>query len=150
MAAFIFPTLEQIRVVTANQLPYKTGLSKLFKAAVVFTPNLAAADLAAVEADFSGYAPITETTLPNPYPDQINGGVSFEIPTIQYQCASPLTVPNDIYGGWFETAGGVLLMAWQLITPYPMNAPLLALPLNLILNQYGSNDVKVLIAGLPQ
>lgn len=150
MAQFLFTQVQQIRVLTANQLPYKTGLSKLFKSAIVFNQFLAAADFAAIEADFSGYAALTETTLPNPYPDQTNGGVSFEVPTIQYQVADPVVVGNDIYGGWFESSAGVLLMAWQLLSPWPMQNALDALPLNLILNMYGSNDVKVLIGGVPQ
>lgn len=150
MVQSLFDQVQQLRVITANQLPWKTGLCKLFKSTIAFTPFLAAADFAAIECDFSGYAAFTETTLPNPYPDPVNGGVSFEVPTIQYQCADPVVISNDVFGGWFESSAGVLLMAFLLPTPFPMNAPLVALPLNIIVNMYGSNDVKVLIGGDPQ
>ena len=150
MAQFIFTQARQIVIATAAQLPYKTGVSKLFKSAFVPNAFTVSADLTAIEADFSGYAAVTETALPDPYPDAINGGVSFEIPTIQYQVADPATVGNSIYGGWFESSGGLLLMAWWLLTPWPMDVALHALPLNLIINMFGSDDVKVNIAGVPQ
>lgn len=150
MAAFIFPTLEQIRVITANQLPYKTGLAKLFKSAITLTEALAAADLAAIEADFTGYAAITETTLPDVYVDENRGGVSFAIPTLQYNTGNAPVTGNDIYGGWFETAGGVLLMAWALDEPYAMQAINQSMPIDLIINMYGTNQVYVSVNGIPQ
>lgn len=150
MAQYIFTQVQMLRVLTANQLPWKTGLCKLFKEAITFTPFTVAADLAAIEADFTGYAAVTETTLPDPYPDQVNGGVSFEVPTIQFQVDDPATVGNDIYGGWFESSAGVLLGAFSLLTPWAMQNALDALPLNLIVNMYGSNDIKVNIAGVAQ
>jgi hypothetical protein len=150
VANFIFDEVERLRVITATQLPYKTGLAKLFKSAIVFSPALAQADLAAIEADFTGYAAITETTLPLPYLDLIKGGVSFQVPTLPYQVASPATVGNQIYGGWFETAGGVLLMAWQLANPWSMQQPFAAMNVDLIVNMYGSNQVYVAVNGDPQ
>lgn len=150
MANFITPQVDQLRIITATQLPWKTGLCKLFKEPIEFLPGIVSADLAAIEADFSGYAAKTETTLPLPYPDFVNGGVSFQVPTLQYQVASPATIGNSIYGGWFEDAGGLLLMAWQLESPQPMTIALQVLFLDLILNQGGSNQLYVLINGVPR
>jgi len=150
MVAFIFPTAEQITVAGAIKTPYATGVLKLFKSQIDLTLALAAADLAAIEADFSGYAAITLTTLPPVFVDGNRGGVSFQIPTQQWNVSDPATIQNDIYGGWIETAGGVLLMAWELLDAWPMTSPHSALALDVLINTYGTNQVYVNINDLPQ
>lgn len=150
MAGFLIPLIDQLRIVTAMQLPYKTGLLKLFKEAIVFDKSLDAAALAAIEADFTGYSAITLTTLPVPYADPNHGGISFQIPTQQWNTSATPTVLNNIYGGWIEDAGGLLLMAWQISNPVPMEVPHRALVLDQIVNQFGSNQVYISINGTPQ
>lgn len=150
MAGFIFPTTNQLAAVTLMKTPYATGLLKLFKSAIPFVPTLLAADLAAIEADFSGYVAKTLVSLPAAYVDPVNGGVSFTIPTQQWNVASTPTVHNDIFGGWIEDAGGLLLMAWQIDSPYAMQLAGQSLPLELTLNFFGSNQVYVDIAGVPR
>ena len=150
MVSFIFPSVEQIRIITAQQLPWKTGLCKLIKEAIPLVPSMVAADLDAVEADFSGYAAVTETTLPVPYADPQRGGFSFQIPTIQFNTANPTTVGNDIYGGWFEDSGGLLLMAFVLSNPVEMQTPNAALVLDILVNMFGTNQVYVNINDIVQ
>lgn len=150
MANFIFPNTERIAAVTAIQTPFATGKIRLIQSPLTLTPGMNEADLVAVEADYTGYAAKTLTTLPAPYIDQVNGGVSFEIPTQQFDIGATPTVFNDIYGGWVEDSGANLLMAFTVINPYPMQGVGDALPLNLILNFFGSNQVYVLFAGVPQ
>lgn len=150
MAGFIFPTSDQLAAVTLMKAPYATGLLKLFKEAIPFVPTLSAADLALIEADFTGYAAKTLTTLPEVYVDPVNGGVSFTIPTQQWNVGSTPTIGNDIFGGWIEDATGNLLMAWQIDSPYGMQNAGNSLPLELTLNFFGSNQVYVDIAGVPR
>ncbi len=150
MAGYLFNMVERLRVITANQLPYKTGLAKLFKTPIVFNQGMVAADLVAIECDFTGYVAVTETTLPAPYVDPSRGGVSFQVPTLNYATGSPLVTGNDVCGGWFETAGGVLLMAWQIDIPWPMQVIDMAMPVDLIVNMYATNQVYVSINGVPQ
>lgn len=150
MVSFIYPSSAQITAVTAIQLPYKTGLLKLFKSAIAFTPELTAADLTAIECDFTGYAAITFTTLPVPFLDGVRGGTSFQVPTQQFNTSNPTTVGNDVYGGWFETAANAILMAFAFAAPWPMQSPNSALPLDALLNFFGSNEVYVNISDIPQ
>lgn len=150
MVSFLYTNVELLRIITAEQLPYKTGLAKLFKEQIVFTQFLAAADFTAIECDFTGYAAITETTLPDPYLDPVRGGYSFQVPTLQYNTGDPVVTENDVWGGWFETAAGVLLCAWQLPVSKPMNAIDMSLPIDLIINMGGTNQVYISINGVPQ
>lgn len=149
MALFVYPEAAQIIAVTAVQLPYETGLLKLIKSDVALTPALTAADLAAIECDFTGYVPITFTALPSPYEDINYGGVSFQVPTQQFVTSNPTTVGNDVYGGWIETAAAALLMAFTFAAPFPMQNPNNALPLALVLNFFGSGQVYATINGIP-
>lgn len=150
MVAFVYTNVEQLRIITATQLPYKTGLAKLFQAQIAFSPLMVAADLAAIECDFTGYAAITETTLPDPFLDGLRGGYSFQVPTLQYNTGAAPVTGNDVWGGWFETAGGVLLCAWELQTSWPMQTIDQSMPIDLIINMFGSNQVYVNIAGTPR
>lgn len=150
MAGFIFPTANQLAAVTLMKTPYATGKLKLFKSAIPFVPTLAAADLDAIEADFTNYAAIVLSTLPAAYVDPVAGGVSFTIPTQQWDVDPTPTVGNDIFGGWIETSAGLLLMAWQLDSPYAMQLAGQSLALELTLNFFGSNQVYVDIGGVPR
>jgi hypothetical protein len=151
MLTFLYPTLNQLAMVTAIKTPYATGLLKLVKSAITFTPALTVADLTAIEADFSGYAPITLTTLPPAYLDIVNGGVSFTIPTVQWtRTLGTPDVGNDIWGGWIENAGGDLLMAWGITPTWGMQDVHDALPLEVTFNFFGTNNLYLSIAGMPQ
>lgn len=152
MVSYLYTNVELLRIIVAEQLPYKTGLAKLFQSQIAFNPLLAQADFDAIECDFTGYAAITETTLPDPYLDNVRGGVSFQVPTLQYNTGNAPVTGNDVWGGWFETAGGVLLCAWQLAVSKPMNAIDQSLPIDLIINFNGNagNQVYVSINGVPQ
>lgn len=150
MAGFMYPLVEQLHLIGLLKTQMATGVLGLIKSPITFTPGLAEADFAAIEADFTGYARITLTTLPAAFSDPINGGVSFQIPTQQWTTSSSVTVANAIYGGWIEDSTGLLLMAWQINVPWQMGQPNVALPLDLLVNQYGSNQVLVSIQGTPQ
>ena len=150
MATWIYPQSQQITAVTATQLPFVTGLLKLIKSSIALTPTLTAADLAAVECDFTGYAHVTFTALPAPYADSKYNGVSFDIPTQLFQVGSPVVTGNDVYGGWIEDSAHALLVAFLFNAPFPMQAAHVGMPLSLILNFYGSNQVYADIGDTPQ
>jgi hypothetical protein len=151
MLTFLYPAVNQLAMVTSIKTAYATGLLKLVKSAIAFTPNLDVATLTAIEADFSGYAAKTLTTLPPAYYDVVNGGVSFTIPTQQWtRTLGTPDVPNDIFGGWIENAGGDLLMAWGITTSWGMQAVGDALPLEITLNFFGTNELYLSIGGVPQ
>jgi hypothetical protein len=151
MAAWVYPTTNQLSIVGGIKTPMATGVLKLFKAALVpLLPSVVIGDLTAIEADFSGYAAKTLTTLPAPFVDPVNNGISFQIPTVQWDCANPLTVPNQIFGGWMEDAGGNLLWVWEINNPWQMDATGKSLPLAALLNWFGTWQIYIDIAGVPQ
>jgi len=86
----------------------------LFRAAMGITinPALTLAELVAAEATYTGYAAEEITTFAAPLLNPL-GGASTNSGTVQFQIASPYTVPNVIGGGWIQTAGGVLVAAWD-------------------------------------
>jgi hypothetical protein len=141
MAQLLYPLAAEIVSVTAVQLPFKTGTVALFKEAITFGPFLTEADLAAIEANFTGYARKTLTTLPAAFPDAQNGGASFVLPTQSFAVGSTPTVFNDIFGGWIEDSSANLLFAFQLTSPWGMNEALVALNLEVLFNFFGNNLV---------
>lgn len=147
VADSVFPLADQITELGAVRTPYLTGKAKLFNAAIAFTSYLAAADLAAIEANFVGYAAVTFTSAGPVYVDPA-GGVSFDLAAAVF-VATDGTMPNDIYGGWVEDSTGLLLFAWQMVTPYSMGAALDTMNVNLIINRFGPRDVVVVINGNP-
>jgi hypothetical protein len=149
MATFVFPTADQIVAVTAEQVPYKTGLVKLLKSAIALTPELAEADCVAAEADFSGYSAIAFTTLPAPYIDAVHGGVSFTTLNANFATGDPTTIGNDIYGGWIEDAMGALLVAFEFENPVSMNVPSQEINLQITINRFGDGSFIVTINGVP-
>lgn len=96
----------------------RTGLAnaliKLFKAGagISVNPALTLTQLEAAEADYTGYAPITVATFTTPLLNPV-AGASVSSGTQQFQIAAPYTVANVIGGGWIESAGGVLVAAWD-------------------------------------
>jgi hypothetical protein len=150
MLSWQYPTAEEIAFVTAIQTDFLTAELHLVKALVPLLPGMVTADLSAQEADFSGYAAITLATMPDPFVDGVLGGVSFSMPTRQFNTASPTTIPNDIYGGWLETTGGLLIVAFMFPSSFPMQVPFSSLGLELLWNFFGTGDVLASINGQPQ
>jgi len=148
MVQSIFPLTDQVTEMGLIRTPYITGKHKLFKAAIAFTPGLVAADLTAIEADFTGYAAITYTTCGPVYVDPA-GGVTFDTTVAVFLDSGP-AVANDIHGGWIENAAGDLLVAWQLASPISMGAALDAMNVELIVNRFGPRNVVVVVNGVPQ
>ncbi len=149
MAASVIPNSELLVLIGTLKTAAATGKIRLFQSAITFSPALTAAALIAIEANYSGYAEITLTTLPTPYVDP-SGGVTFAIPTQEFAVATatPL-VPNDIFGGWIEDTAGNLLFAFQ-FTPWPMTVVGQVLPLTLFVNLFGPSGITVLIGSVPQ
>lgn len=75
-------------------------------------PALTLAELEAAECDFTGY---TEATIANWLAPLLNpvGGASTDSGSVQFAISAPYTVSNVVGGGWVETAGGVLVAAWN-------------------------------------
>lgn len=148
MVQSVFPTAEQVRQANLVRTAYGTALCKLFKSDIDLTLFLTAADLAAVEADFVGYTPVTFTTVGPTFIDPA-GGVSFDLESAFFQATNAVT-PNDIYGGWVETAGGDLMVAWKLQGSYPMNVALAAMSLDQLVNMFGPRIFVLVLNGNPQ
>jgi hypothetical protein len=150
MASFIYPTLNQLASVNLLRVPYVTGVMKLFQQQIALDLTLDAAALTAIECDFSGYAAITLAALNATYIDGVNGGVSFTIPTKQWnRSLGTPDVGNNVWGGWIETSAGDLLVAWEMASQYSMQDVGDALPLELTFNFYGTNEVYATIGGVP-
>lgn len=148
MAAYIFPTAQQLDIVAAEQALLANATLHLFQGPIAFNEAITAADLQAIEANFSAYANIAIGSLPQAYVDPVNGGVSFTVPTKQWnRTLGTPDVGNNIYGGWIQTAGGDLYMAWQINDGWGMQNVGDSLPLELTLNSFGTNAVYVSIAG---
>lgn len=145
----IFPQSEELTMAAAIKTPFATGLLGLVTTSIPLVPGLNEATMAAAEATFTGYARKTLTVLPAAYPDPVRGGVSFTIPTQQWNVGSPATIGNDIWGGWIEDAGGNLLWAWILGTPFPMQAALSAMGVEITLNFFGNGANGLTINGQP-
>jgi hypothetical protein len=95
----------------------------LFKAGeVTVGPGTVLADLEAAECDFTGYATIVVPTMSDPllFP---GGGASISTGTRQFAMAAPYDTPNLVGGGWLQTAGGAVLMAWQYGEPRGVAGP---------------------------
>jgi hypothetical protein len=152
MAQTIMVPSEQLAIVAAAQTPYITGKIHLCGTAVALTSATTLAELVAAEATFTGYAEVTLTTLPAPYPDGVNGGYSFNLPTVNFAVGASPTVTNDIYGGWWETSVPALLVAFQMLDAWPMQFAGQALNLDWIINFFGTTPNLQLISinGIPQ
>lgn len=79
---------------------------------IVLGPSIDLTTLEAAEADYTGYAPMTVTAFEDPLLSQL-GGASIDSGVAQFATAAPYTVSNVIGGGWIQTAGGVLVAAWD-------------------------------------
>lgn len=148
MASYLFPTAEQLAIVAAQQALLANATLHLFQEVITFNESLAAADLQAIEANFSAYANIAIGSLPQAYVDPVAGGVSYTIPTKQWnRTLGTPDIGSNIYGGWIQTAGGALFMAWQIDGGWSMLDVGDSLPLELTINNFGTNAVYVSIAG---
>jgi len=146
MTTWRMPNAQQLIMVTDLQTPYATGKIALCKAAVALSQTTVKADLSAVEADFTGYAKKTLTAVGDPFIDP-SGGVSFIVPTQQWDVDATPTVLNDIYGGWIEDSGGVLLLAFMFASAVPMNTVGQALALQTLINFFGTRGVIANVNG---
>jgi len=150
MAQVQYPTTEQLAAAAAIQTPFVTGKLKLIKATIALTPGMVAADLTAIECDFTGYVAKTLTALPAPYPDLVRGGVSWTQPTQTFAVGATPTVFNDVFGGWMEDSGGLLLQAFLFNAAIPMQAVGDALALELSPNFFGPGNLIATVNGQQQ
>lgn len=135
---WIYPNSELIALIASTRTLFATSLMKLTKAQIALSRTTVLADLTAVEADFTGYAAITLAAVGTSFFDGVRGGVSFSVPTQQWTVGAAPVTPNTVYGGWFESAAGALLLAWQIQDGYPMVATNDSLNLETLLNFYNS------------
>lgn len=95
----------------------------LFQVDVIsITPNTTLAELEAIEADFTGYAPATVATWIGPMLAPITGAM-VQSPTLEFGIDAPYTVPNNIMGWWLQDSLGNLLMIGTPPDPVPMVGP---------------------------
>jgi len=142
MAQKVLPNTELLSIVESIKVPFATGKLKLTKSSITLSKDTVIGDLTAIEADFSGYAAKTLTSLPATYADLARGGYSWQIPTEQWDTANPTTIPNQVFGGWIEDADGNLLFAWMQATPTQMTAPGQSLPLDCIFNWFNNDGIN--------
>lgn len=95
------------------------------------------ADLTAVEADYTGYAAKTLTAWTGPFNTSL-GGSSILSPLASFS-PTGTTISNTIYGGWIESAGGVLELIFTLSTPVGLGSAtdVLSLVAEFMLPGYG-------------
>ena len=150
MADVLIPQATQLSTATAVAALYANATMHLLQGNVAFNELTTIANLQAEEADYGGYGNVALVTIPPPFPDSINGGASFMVPTTNFQVAGNSTVGNNIVGGWVQNANGTqLLMAWQ-SAAWSMQNPLNALPVECLLNFYGDVNATIQYAGVPQ
>lgn len=80
------------------------------------------AELEAVEADYTGYAPIDVAAFLDPLLATA-GGATIRSPLMQPMIESPYTTPNTIQGWWLETTGGELVCAGDFPAPKGLVGP---------------------------
>ena len=114
-----FPNSYTLIDVTAKRADLALSVVKLFQSGFVPTPATVAADLDAVEADYSTYAPETITAWLPPV-GAVGGGNQITAPTTQFELAAAPAVPNTIGGYWIELAAGDVVLIRQFDTPVPM------------------------------
>ena len=127
-----YPSAGSLWLAGITQAELAGSKLKLFQSSLTPTVNTTAADLAAAEADFSGYAEITLTAWGTPYLNPA-GGAATNSPCGQFNTADPTTITNNIGGAWVETAGGDLVIIDQFPDVIPMDAPNKAIPVQEIL-----------------
>lgn len=120
-----------------------TSTMHLFKSAFTPGPTTTLADLAAIEADFEGYAESTIATWLAAFIDPA-GGATIIAPTRQFACTGDAT-PNDIYGGWIETAVPGLVCVFTFSEPLPIQDVGNAVNVTVGLNFGRSDDVEVIV-----
>lgn len=90
----------------------------LVNAAFVPTPTTTPADMTAIEANYTGYAPITIANFLPPMLDT-DGGVTLVAPTVQFASTGP-AVSNNIYGWFLMKGSGTLMMCGTFDQALPM------------------------------
>jgi hypothetical protein len=154
MASFVFPPEEQLSEVTlalaANLATYKV---RLLQTSVPLSPVPTLATLATNEANFTGYAAVSETVPPVPYPDLVQGGCAWTSPNVNFAVGASPTVGNQIYGFWVEYPDsgptGLYLVA-LFNQPVAMIDALDQLNLQFSLNYFGSEGLIVTVNGQPK
>lgn len=110
------PLTGLMRDATALQTALVNAELHLTKASFVGEPELTLADLTAIEADYTGYAAATIAAYAGPFVDDANTAVLVS-PGTNF-APSGTAVLNTIYGGWVETAAGVLMYTFLLDVPF--------------------------------
>ncbi len=143
----IYPKTGALKIAAALVTLLSTGSLKLFKNNLTLTPNTTKAELAAAEADFSGYAAEAITAPDDAYIDR-SGGASVIVPTVEFVFdgtdLSPTT--NLIYGWWLEDTDADLFTCGKFDEPIPMAAAGDALPL-MVLHNLGRSDIVKPVVG---
>lgn len=153
MSTFVFPPAEQLSEVTeglaANLATYKIHL---LNAVVPLNPIPSLATLLLSEADFTGYAAIAITGPPIPYPDPVQGGVSFTSPNLPFTVGASPTVTNNIYGFWVEypsTDPTALFLLVLFNAPIQMSDQGDQCNVQFSLNYFGNQGLIVTVNGNP-
>ena len=154
MARFVFPPAEQLSEITAalaaNLATYKV---RLLLSVVPLSPIPSLADLVAAEANFTGYTAVAAAAPPVPFPDVVQGGVSWTSPNDIFTVGSTPTVTNTIYGFWVEYPSSSPTALYLLVlfnTPVQMNMPGDQINLQFTLNYFGTDGLIVTVNGQQQ
>ncbi len=150
MATTLIPLSQQITQVTGAQANYSGGTIHLLQAKPSLVPSLNKPQCDALEANFPGYAAIAMPSIPEPYPDNAAGGVSWATPSVQFNCNSTNAGGQSIQGGYITSNAGTLLCAWTTANAFPMISQYQSLSLQLIINQFGTQAILVNYNGIPQ
>lgn len=143
------PALAQLAVAALVTVPYNAALVHLTKGSIPLGPNLTLAECTAVEADFTGYAAVAlPASAPVPYPDPVQQGVSWTLPTVNFTVGATPT-GNDVTGMYVVSSTGHLLWAGSFQSPYPMQNAGDAMNVESTMNMFGTDAISATINGNP-
>lgn len=111
MPTLIYPNAGSLKVAEVMRTALADAELRLFKAGagIVLQPTTTLAQLAAAEADYTGYSAATIAAWLPPLLSPL-GGASIESGTVQFQTQSPYTVGNTIQGWYLVDGGGGLIV----------------------------------------
>lgn len=130
MATIVYPNSGALWLAGIVQAELASAEIKLFKSGTItLSRETVLADLAAEEADYTGYAAEVITAFSAPYVEA-SGGATIYSGLAAFAAAAPYTVANSIGGWWIETTGGDLVCAGDFAAPIVVGSAGAGIPFN--------------------
>jgi hypothetical protein len=127
-------------LLTAQVALYTGCMMKLYNPSIAPTPQVVAADLAAAECAFTGYAPVALTA--GPVVAEAGGGFVCNFSNAVFYTTTAAT-PDSAAGCWVEDSTGKILGVFPFSTPVPFSTPLAQADILLQVREAGPDSVLV-------